>query len=425
MKENTSISDEEFKKMLIHYKKINLFGYSYVGKSSLIQLFEKYTDSNFKIEDGGTINMEDENKKLKLVEQIKRVTVNYNNSEIYLNIYETSLKSMEIIKKNLDALLLYSECIILMIDISSIQSFKNVSELLPLIMKSAKETNILPNGMPPIYLLINKTDLEDAREVSGFEIKELIDQYPDIKNMEISLLNKLSFQEFLKDFNETLKKEENKQTYDHIHKVKIQDPVHINKNIENISSLSLFLLGSSMVGKTSFIRKFINNSFTEITTSTMGLDVERTIVKVGDTILKLEIWDTAGQERLRSLPKKYYSKGNGFLLFYDVTERKSFEDINGWINDIREERGDTKEILFLLGNKIDIIENRKVPKEEAQQLADNKDMNYFELSCKDGINVYEIVSKLIFESFSKEKGYQTNIKLDNNVNNNKRKKNCC
>ena len=247
MKENTSISDEEFKKMLIHYKKINLFGYSYVGKSSLIQLFEKYTDSNFKIEDGGTINMEDENKKLKLVEQIKRVTVNYNNSEIYLNIYETSLKSMEIIKKNLDALLLYSECIILMIDISSIQSFKNVSELLPLIMKSAKETNILPNGMPPIYLLINKTDLEDAREVSGFEIKELIDQYPDIKNMEISLLNKLSFQEFLKDFNETLKKEENKQTYDHIHKVKIQEPVHINKNIENISSLSLFLLGSSMV----------------------------------------------------------------------------------------------------------------------------------------------------------------------------------
>ena len=61
--------------------------------------------------------------------------------------------------------------------------------------------------------------------------------------------------------------------------------------------------------------------FFENSLSTLGIDVEKTLAKVGENFVKIELWDTAGQERLRSIPKRYYSKGDGFLLLFDVTNK--------------------------------------------------------------------------------------------------------
>ena len=432
---------------MAHFNKINIFGCSKVGKSSLILSIEKYLEKDFKLEEKKEKYQEElaennENKETvnppKLTEQIKRINISYNEStELFLDLYETNIDNMDFLKDNIDTLITYSECLIFMIDITKINSFNEISKLLPLILESYKGKNT-----PPMILLSNKNDLESSREVSGFEIKEFIDQYQNMINIELSLLDKDSFKEFIQKFVEILKREEKKEVYDHIHLVKIKHPPQIiknpnenNTNLEEIS-LNLFLLGSSTVGKTSFIKKFLKFEYFENSLSTLGIDVEKFLAKVENNLVKVELWDTAGQERLRSIPKKYYSKGDGFLLLYDVTNASTFEDVTGWIKDIREARGtfdtngvnNTKtsnEVLFLIGNKIDETKKRIVKKEDAKNLAEKYGVSYFEVSCKDGVNVYEVLSKLIFEAFSMSRGNNQHFKLSENNKNKSKKKKCC
>ena len=431
-------------KKYAHYKKINIFGCSEVGKSSLILSIQNYSDNDFKLEIEGEIIGsndlgENDNKKdeLKLTEQIKRVNVSFNeNYELFLNLYETNIDNINLIKDHIDVLITYSECIIFMIDINSVDSFSSISQLISLINDENEEKK----DFPPMIIISNKIDLE--RKVSENEIKELIDKYPNIVNMELSLYDQNSFQKFMKNFVMILQKEEQKEISDHIHLVKIQDPPIFLKNLESDNKkvseqlcLYLFLLGSSTVGKTTFVKKFIGYELGETNLATLGIDVEKTTATIGDICIRVELWDTAGQERLRSLPKKYYSKGDGFLLLFDVTKKSTFDDVRSWIKDIRDTRGvnnenndnkknDPKEVLFLIGNKIDDTENREVKEEEALKLAEEYGVSYFEISSQEGINVYEIVTKLIFEAFSKTKDSKKFFKLQNQQNT-KKKKICC
>ena len=441
--------------LMAHFQKINIFGSSNVGKSSLILSIEKYLEKDFKIEVKEKENKEEqpqpeieentgeEEQNLpppKLIQQLKRVNISYNEkSELFLDLYETNIDNLEFLKHNIDTLITYSECLIFMIDIASINSFTSISQLLPLIAEIYKDKD--NNDKPPMILINNKNDLETSREVSGFEIKEFIDQYPGMINIELSLLEKNSFQEFFQKLVEILKNEEKKDIYDHIHLVKIKNPPSIQKNEEekaNLAelSLNLFLLGSSTVGKTSFIKKFLKFDYFENHLSTLGIDVEKISAKIGDNYLKVELWDTAGQERLRSIPKRYYSKGDGFLLLYDVTNKSTYDDVTGWIKDIREARGtnningvndkkSSNEVLFLIGNKIDEITKRVIPKSEAQKLADSFGVSYFEVSCKDGVNVYEVLCKLIFEAVSFVKGSNQNFKISGQKAKKSKKKKFC
>ena len=455
MEENKINDNDNRNSQMAHFKKINIFGLSNVGKSSLILSIENFLEKDFKIEikeDNQPKIIEnteeedgEEQKKLpspNLVEKIKRINISYDQTtELYLDIYETNIDNLDFLKENIDTLITYTECLIFMIDISSINSFNSIAQLVPLITEIYKDTDKKRN-VPPMIFLSNKTDLESSREVSGFEIKEFIDQYKGMVNLDLSLLEKESFSEFMKKFVEILKKEEKKDIYDHIHLVKIQHPPQLKKSSENDKnniddlSLNLFLLGSSTVGKTSFIKKFLKFEFFENNLSTLGIDVEKTVAKVGDNFVRIELWDTAGQERLRSIPKRYYSKGDGFLLLFDVTNKSTYEDVTGWIKDIREARGTTStngvndkkssnEILFLIGNKIDETKKRVVKKEDAKNLASSYGVSYFEISCKEGVNVYEVLSKLIFEAFSMAKGSNQNFKLSNKKNQKSKKKKCC
>ena len=168
--------------------------------------------------------------------------------------------------------------------------------------------------------------------------------------------------------------------------------------------MKLFLLGNSTVGKTSFIKKFFKNEFGG-TITTLGVDVEKTLVTINDTIYKIEVWDTAGQERLRSIPRQYYSKGDGFILMFDVTSEKSFNDVVEWVKDIRGNgrttvKDDVNSIVILLvGNKVDCVDKRVVTTETAEQLAEENNLKYVEISCKSGLNIQETMARLIMEAY--------------------------
>ena len=452
MKKSSSddITNFESQYNIAHFKKVNLFGSSKVGKKTLISYIQHFSNNeiDFEIKNDDSEENIDNKENLNLVEDVKKISIKYYDTRrLDINLYITKTDNKDLISENLDTILLNSECVIFMIDITSTNSFKEVSELMPLVYEKMKAN--LQYGEVPMFFLSNKVDLEINREVSGYEVKELIDHYQGIINYEISLkLEKNqsddTINEFIIKLCNTISDQEKKYTfkYDSLNLVKICEPMKLNKEskiIKNVSnSLNLLLLGSQSVGKTSFAAKLFQNLFKEETITTLGVDIESTVTSLYGSLVKIELWDTVGQERLRSIPKKHFSKGDGFFLLFDVTDRKSFEDVEGWIKDIRTERGNgnedvekktTDEVLVLVGNKIDKIGQRKVTKEEATQLAYKYDIKYYETSCRQGINLYEILCDIIFQASSNNRRESTRVIMLERENqaknaNNKRRK-CC
>ena len=105
------------------------------------------------------------------------------------------------------------------------------------------------------------------------------------------------------------------------------------------TSLKVVLLGDSGVGKTCIIKQFVEHKFDKgILSSLSAQFVSKTIEYVDFAkTLKFDIWDTVGQEKFRSLAKIFYKSSNAAILVYDITNRKSFEEIkNYWYKQLKE-----------------------------------------------------------------------------------------
>ena len=166
----------------------------------------------------------------------------------------------------------------------------------------------------------------------------------------------------------------------------------------------ILLLGDTSVGKTCFLMRYTDNTFQEIHMSTIGLDYKLKNVQLDDgKMVKIQIWDTAGQDRFRSTTKNYYKGAHGIILMYDVTNKKSFDNVRNWINQIKEEVSE-KVSIILVGNKIDDEEHRVVGTEDGQKIAKELGLMFFECSAKSGFNIdltfNELVKKTV-ENYSK------------------------
>ena len=161
------------------------------------------------------------------------------------------------------------------------------------------------------------------------------------------------------------------------------------------SVYKVLLLGDSTVGKTCFLMRYTDNTFQEIHMSTIGLDyrLKSMTLKSGKNV-KVQIWDTAGQDRFRAITKNYYKGAHGIILIYDVTNQLSFDNVSNWINQIKEEASD-KVTIFLVGNKIDDVENRKIQTESGKNLAENFQLQFYETSAKTGENVEKTFQALV------------------------------
>ena len=172
----------------------------------------------------------------------------------------------------------------------------------------------------------------------------------------------------------------------------------------------ILLLGDSEVGKSCFLMRYSENVFIENYITTIGLDYKLKTVKLdtGKTI-KVQLWDTAGQDKYRTIAKNYYKGSHSILLLYDITKQSSFDNIREWVRDIKEEVNE-KAILFLIGNKIDMEDQRKIPKEKGVELAEEFKIPFFEASAKSGENVDEVFKALynkiceIYGDLERERG---------------------
>ena len=144
-------------------------------------------------------------------------------------------------------------------------------------------------------------------------------------------------------------------------------------------------VGSGSVGKTSLIRRFAEGTFRETYIPTLGVDFATKVITLGDNTIKLVLFDTGGQELLGRLRPYYYRGANGAIVCYDITSKGTFEALDGWINEIYIHVG--KIPIIIIGNKIDLVDQREVPLEQAQAYADSRQLKYIETSAKSGMGV--------------------------------------
>ena len=173
--------------------------------------------------------------------------------------------------------------------------------------------------------------------------------------------------------------------------------------------IKIMTLGNLAVGKTNFILKYTENKFQETHISTVGLDFKMKKMEINKKNYQIVLFDTAGQERYKSIALNVLKETHGIILMYDITNKTTFESITDWINNIKDLKG-ADFPLILVGNKIDLEEERKVNKEEGQKLADENKILFFETSNKTGINIQEAglaLIKKIIDKREKEK-YELN-----------------
>ena len=105
------------------------------------------------------------------------------------------------------------------------------------------------------------------------------------------------------------------------------------------------------------------------------------------------MWDTAGQEKFKTITSAYYKGAQGIIVVFDLTDRKSFDDVKNWISE-SEKYGNGQAVKILVGNKCDLFDDRKVSREEAEMFANNENMKYYESSAKLDQHVEAIFSAL-------------------------------
>jgi len=191
--------------------------------------------------------------------------------------------------------------------------------------------------------------------------------------------------------------------------------------------IKLLIIGESSVGKSCLLLRFAEDKFNESFLTTIGIDFKVRHVVIDDARIKLQIWDTAGQEKFRTITKAYYRGANGILLVFDVTSRDSFSKIRTWMASIKDAMTDPVDVI-LVGNKCDM--ERKVTKEEAQSIAGEYGISYFETSAKTGLNVESTFIQLgTIVKRRKDKEQTTSTpqprRVEINKGGNKDKKSCC
>ncbi|KAI6183809.1 Ras-related protein Rab-3 [Aphelenchoides bicaudatus] len=175
-------------------------------------------------------------------------------------------------------------------------------------------------------------------------------------------------------------------------------PAQTDQNFDYM--FKLLIIGNSSVGKTSFLFRYADDSFTSAFVSTVGIDFKVKTVFRGDKRVKLQIWDTAGQERYRTITTAYYRGAMGFILMYDITNEDSFNSVQDWCTQIKTYSWENAQVV-LVGNKCDMDEERVVSYERGRQLADQLGLEFFEASAKENINLVDIICNKMAESLDK------------------------
>ena len=177
--------------------------------------------------------------------------------------------------------------------------------------------------------------------------------------------------------------------------------IDISQN-DDIMEFKIVLIGSASVGKTSIFNKFINGYFSQNYKSTITVEFKIKYMKLDNNLfVKLILWDTCGAEIFRAVTKQYYKNAHAIILVFDLTDQNSFNDLkNIWLNDVKN-YGDINTQILIVGNKLDLIEERKISESQVINFCRENGYKYIEACAKEGTNILKIFEELSIDLVTK------------------------
>ena len=211
--------------------------------------------------------------------------------------------------------------------------------------------------------------------------------------------------------------------------------------------IKIILLGESGVGKTNLIQVALGNPFQKETDSTLISSYLESEIIIQNKKYVYALWDTAGQEVYRSLNKSFIKDSKIVILVFAINNRKSFEEIDYWMNSVKESLEENKYIMALVANKSDLIEEQEVPDEEIMKKGEELNIKVkITSAAEDSVGFKMFLEELLkdfvksgipfekkrtfnleWENVEKTEEGKNNNELDNNrnVSNVRNKKKCC
>ena len=181
-----------------------------------------------------------------------------------------------------------------------------------------------------------------------------------------------------------------------------------------MNKLKFILIGEGAVGKTSLINQYINNEFKP--NYTMNTSADRLIkeITINNKKITFELWDTPGQKIYRNVNKIFMKNTDIALAVYDITNRKSFETLDNFINSLKETNPNSNLTIGVTANKSDLYEDALVNKEEGEEYAKKINALFFESTATDHENVENIFYELIKDYIDKYGLKEEKIPPNNN-----------
>ena len=195
--------------------------------------------------------------------------------------------------------------------------------------------------------------------------------------------------------------------------------------------IKIILLGESGVGKTNLINAFLGFEFEEMSPSNISSICYEGKYEYNNKSYIYTIWDTAGQEKYRSINKIYIRDAKIILIVYSIVSRHSFNEVDFWINHVKENKSDDEYIMALVANKIDLFEEQVVIDEEGEEAAEKYGIEFLTTSALTGAKSFKnFVNKLIacyIQKFGKHffDEQNNNIKINKTNNELQASKKCC
>ena len=208
-------------------------------------------------------------------------------------------------------------------------------------------------------------------------------------------------------------------------------------------SFKIIVIGDSGVGKSCLTNRATTNLFEDTYSATVGFEFLSFNVKINEKVVKLQIWDTCGQELYRSLITNFYRNSSLAIIVYAINSKDSFENIEMWLRELRTHSNPDAKV-FLIGNKIDLENERKITREQGENFAKTNKLHLFlESSAKTGFNAKKVfikAAKVLYDEHLKYKNIEDNASPNSGEQNeggdtaeklrpvgvnDKKKKGCC
>ena len=200
--------------------------------------------------------------------------------------------------------------------------------------------------------------------------------------------------------------------------------------MEESENIKIIVLGETGTGKTNLINAYFDKPFNKENFSTLAPEFSQKELKIDGCNFLVGLWDTAGQEKYRSLSKVIINGSKIVVFVYDITNKKTFEELNFWVKSVEEVLG-KEPILGIAANKIDLFEEQVVEKEEGEKYANDIGALFAETSAKEDQKGFQDFIFKLLQKYIQKNGlgtknvYNGRILLDKKKINTKKKKKKC